>query len=352
MIACLRHLSARTRSGAAFTLLELLGAFAIIALLLGVVAQSALARMQQANRDNESAQLTRIVGALERGISHTLVVPGPSQWVAAVAAELAQPASEISTNRQGEPRILLVDPRIEIGPIAGGILPYAQSAAGTRSPQRVRFLLVTSVGTPLPELSGVTFDALWDAPEGALPSSWPAQWPGNAADVLVARLDLEPLFFRVVLNNHDLVGTTYSVGTAPALDLSSFQTREFWLIRGSRLNLHYSDGQLQSAELVGEDAGFCFESGQWSRGLRNGRGLPGVTTLTDLANAFLNTASALPPSRLRTRGSPQAILHSFHLFMSTYSLWAASGFADGNAAWENVVEQLQAALAAMTSNSN
>jgi prepilin-type N-terminal cleavage/methylation domain-containing protein len=345
-----RNPSSRAGDPPGFTLLEMLACLAIVALLLGVAAHSAMGRMQQANRDHESAELARMVRALERSVSRNLAVPAPADWVAAVAAELSQPAVVVATNPRGGRRELLVDPLCRLGPQPGDPLPYVQSSAGSLRPERVRFLLLSSLAAPLPDLAGVGFDALWNAPAGRFPAGWPPGWPGVAADVLIVRLDLEAQFRRVIFNNHDLVSASHSVGPAAPLPLASLAGREAWLLAGSRLNLHYADGSLQGSEFVFEDVSYSFEAGQWSRGIREGRGLPVSSSLVGLAASFLNTP--LPPSRLRTRGSPQSILHSFHLFMSTYALWSANGFGDGDANWEEVVEQLQAALQAMVSISN
>lgn len=344
-----RH-SSRAGDPPGFTLLEMLACLALVALLLGVAAHSAMGRMQQANRDHEAAELARQVQALERSVSRNLAVPAPADWAAAVAAELSLPVAVVATNRQGGRRQLLVDPLCQLGPEPGNSLPYAQSSAGSLRPQRVRFLLLSSLAAPLPDLAGLSFDALWNSPAGKFPAGWPPAWPGVAADLLIVRLDLDAQFRRVIFNNHDLVPAPHSVGSAAPLPLASLTGREAWLLAGSRLNLHYADGSLQGCEFVFEDVSYSFEAGQWNRGIRDGRGLPAGSSLVGLAEAFLNTGR--PPTRLRTRGSPQAILHSFHLFMSTYALWADNGFGDGDANWEEVVEELQAALRAMVSISN
>jgi type II secretory pathway pseudopilin PulG len=342
-----RRVSFRPR-WAAFTLVELLGGLVILSLLLGAAAQTTLGRMKQANRDSEAAELTQQIKALERSVARNLAVPGVSNWMTVIAEELVVPSSAVAANRQGLSRALLVDPNCRIGPQTNGFVPYFQSSVGSLEPAQVRFILLSSVASALPDLTHISFEALWDAPAGTFPTGWPGDWPGTAEDLLRVRLDLGSRFKRVLLNNHDLVTASHSVGTATPAALASFQTGELWLLTGSVLNLRYADGTLQGSEFVFEDVSFSFQGGQWTRGLRRGReAATEDSSLIVLAEEFLDTS--LPPPPLRTPGSPQAIMHSFHLFMSTYALWAEAGFsssADIN--WAGIMSELQAGLQTMT----
>ena len=59
----------------AFTLVEVIGALALMALVVGVVTHSTLAKVSQSNRDKEAGDLTMLARAFETAVIRTRTIP-------------------------------------------------------------------------------------------------------------------------------------------------------------------------------------------------------------------------------------------------------------------------------------
>src|ERR1035441_9394685 len=106
-------------------------------------------------------------------------------------------------------------------------------------------IVSTVAGPPLPVSSGQSssFDTIWNTPLRAKPSTWTA-WTGRGEDLVIQRINLDPLFCRVILSPIDwtssgsfaitngIVSTTTTVASVPS---------DTWCLQGSVLSLYNTD---------------------------------------------------------------------------------------------------------------
>ena len=96
------------------------------------------------------------------------------------------------------------------------------------------------------------FNAIWNAPEGAKPASatWTA-WPGSADDLRIKKLNLGPLFYQLILINHDASVGTFSVdGSAAMLVPAGGLGWNSYYLDGTVLGLHDTSGVVQTRYLL------------------------------------------------------------------------------------------------------
>src|SRR5207249_2654760 len=133
-----------------------------------------------------------------------------------VATELGVDTTAVTANPRRQPRFFLIDPNLNIsntGVTQGGsgepALPYAQANAGsTNHPASPRVLILSSIGFALPGgiVSGVPtaadFTNIWNSADGTVPTAAPvfASWAGGGGDLKVQRVDLSPLFVKLMLS--------------------------------------------------------------------------------------------------------------------------------------------------------
>src|SRR5438477_10985756 len=78
----------RPASGRAFSLIEMIGVLAVIAILAAALAPSFVRQMDKSASDQESAGLKAFGDALQKSIMRSRYIPSDADWAAAVATEL------------------------------------------------------------------------------------------------------------------------------------------------------------------------------------------------------------------------------------------------------------------------
>jgi hypothetical protein len=265
------------RSAAGLSLVELVGALAIIAVMVAVTAPMVVTKVREQWRQSEAATMAEIGKAYQRVVALAKSVPSTNaaEWVPLVASEMGIPADGVWTNRAGAMRLLIYDPAMGINGLAPNQFPYQQGAIGTTNLVNARLVLVSGLQPAYPNVALHTADGfsnLWNRAAHQLPAGWPASWSSDPDDLVVERVDLTGLFHKVVLNNVDwlqtglyavlassLSGSGYAAGVATS---SSVATR---LIHGTPLRLYYGNGNVQAVEMVITDTSYSHEAGRWNR---------------------------------------------------------------------------------------
>ncbi len=310
----------------AFTLIEVVGVLAILAILVSIAAATVIRRVDQAYVTREIADLNTIADAYLLSAARNRVIPGAGQWADAVGKELSMPVSRVTTTPRGFARAFLVDPSLRLGPGAGsGVLPFIQSSAGSINPASARVMLVSSLArSALPVTTGVPtiaeFDAIWDTPEGSVPSTWGA-W-GSGDDLRIKRLNLGSLFHQLVLIDHDRdLPAIFSISgsTTNAVPVGGFGLGAYYL-DGTIVGLHDPVGTVQSRYLLKRSISFIFELGFWHGEIPDSRKAnEGADTIADEVRLFLN--SDLNPDT--NKGADQLGVTAAMLnYMQTYTRWA------------------------------
>ena len=314
-----------------FTLIEIIGVLAVLAILSAILAENILTRMREAARQAEATSLATLADTFQESAVRTKYVPAATNITTILAADLAVPVERVQRTAGGNLRWFWVDPSCQVG-TAGATLPYTQTAAGSAQPSRVRLAILGSVGTPLPARNdgptAAEFDGVWNAAPGTVPASLRALWGGLADDLKIQRMDAGTLFCRLVLENVDFInGAPYSVDTTNTLTtVPAGSRREFWLLMGSVLNFHYTDSSLQAREYVMEDVGYTFENGRWGRYLRYGPNR-GNGWFGEMVDRFL--AAPPPPVGTRRYSTQQWVIDAMYTFLYDFGQWSLDSFYGG-----------------------
>ncbi len=332
-----------TRPRGGFTVVEIVGVLAIIAILAALVAENLIEKLRLAAQDAERTSLATVGRTLEQYVLRTRSIPALNNLPAALAADLAVAQNRVTHTAQGNPRWIWVDPESRIGTNAAGSLAYQQTAAGsTIQPQRLRLVVLSSVGAPLPTpaITAPTtnqFLQAWNATAGAVPAFLSAlSWNGRPDDLLIQRIEMGTLFCRVVLENLDMnsdawysVDTTNTLSSIPKPGTGYVNSsRIFWLVRGTVVNFHYPDAgrTLQGREYVMEDVGYTFENGRWGRYLRYG---PNRSSgwFGQMVDQFL--AAPPPPGATRRYSTQQWVVDAMYHFLYCFGQWSLDYFYGG-----------------------
>ncbi len=312
-----------TGSGGGFTAIEVIGVVTVIALLAAAIIPQVIRRIDQAALTKETADLNTIADSYTQSALRTKTLPGLTTWASSVASQMNLPASAIATNARGHARAFLIDPNLSI---SNASLPYTQTTNGTAKPSSARVILVSSLARALPVIltNSTEFNAIWDTPEGAKPatSTW-TTWPGKADDLRIKKLNLEPLFYQLILVNHDPVRIgKYDIdgSAAQSVTTNGLGWNSYYL-DGSVVGLRDENANLQTRYLLKRSISFIFDSGAWS-------GQPsGGLDINPLAPQFASQASSFYHSTNNPVGNNKgasmfSVLVLLYSFMYDYTLWA------------------------------
>src|SRR5262249_37051146 len=136
--------SERKNARAAFTLIEIIGALAILAVVAAVIISATFRRLDIAAVNLESTNLVSFAGALQSSALRTRYIPGATgtnNCVKMIAGELGVSPYMISTNARTFRRVLLTDPNNSIP------FPYSQTISGTGSilPPTARLIILSTL---------------------------------------------------------------------------------------------------------------------------------------------------------------------------------------------------------------
>jgi type II secretory pathway pseudopilin PulG len=305
--------ASRSRDIFAFTLIEIIGALAIVAILASLIVPVIVRQIDRAAWDAEVTNCGAISNAIVLQVLRNKTVPGTNTWAFDTAAWLNMSPLAIATNARGCARQYLVDRSGWLGSPASY---NAQTSNGTTNPLNARIILLSTIAGTLPP--SPDFTDLWNTPERAVPSSW-AGWKGRGEDLVIQRLNLQPLFRRVILFNRDGVnGPAYfSIDTS---SLSGVQPLiDAYYLNGSDLGM-YSGTNLLSTEMIVRDISRDYHSGVWTDDPGPGPLSGTSSNLQSLTVAFLLSGPASG-----TRGFVDAMAS----YMNAYSSWAGTCFAPG-----------------------
>jgi prepilin-type N-terminal cleavage/methylation domain-containing protein len=315
-----------------FSLVELIGVLAVIAILSALLVPRVLQQMDEAARAKEVSDLNAISNALVLqiiGTNGTKRIPSQADWAQSVANWARQPVAKASKNPRGYDRVFLIDTSGWFGS-AIGTLPYAQTTNGTTNPPvNARLMIVSRIGGPvLPVTNGApatsTFNNTWNTADRAKPTSWTGSlsWGGKGDDLVIQRMNLEPLFHRLVLVNRDPPGNAlFSIGSTNTTTLTNIHASYY--LDGTDVGLYSGTNPpiAQLRVLLDQDRSLFFQGGLWFGDFDPASEYNKVvgSDFAALAGDFLSAEWA---DSSHKGGNQQGVVLAMYNFMLTYQLWA------------------------------
>ena len=237
--------AAKPDSRRGFSLIEFIGVLAVIAVLAAALVPAVIKRVDFTAWSSETASLAAMADALKLYIVRSNAIPDQTQWSTAIGSQLGLSPNEITTTPRNYSRAFLIDTSGWLGtaPFSSGY--WTQSPIGTTFTSGARLMIVSTVaGPPLPVTSGkpgyAAFTNIWNTPLRASP--WPTTtWNGRGED-LVTRINLDPMFCRVILNpidmNHFGSFAIENNGTVSSINAVTSVPSDSWYLQGTVLRLY------------------------------------------------------------------------------------------------------------------
>ena len=239
-----------------FTIMELIGAMAIIAILAAVLAPSVTDGIDRAYAAQEEANVRTLVAALEQHVLQNKSLPRQTlaDWTAVVAnyADLAR--EDVELNPRGFRRALYVDPQFFTSSEA--VFPgYNQTTGLSARPFSPRLMIVSDLNrnAPNPPRTAAEFAAIWDQTNTAAVV--------GGTRVKVERLNLAGHFHRLLLINSHSQQPSYALESAssvpvPAASGGVDATLTRYVLKSSRLSVFFSPyptGGSNTSTLISSD---------------------------------------------------------------------------------------------------
>ena len=176
-------------------------------------------------------------------------------------------------------------------------------------------------------LTETTFSNIWNTPPSTTPadSTWSA-WKGNGRDVVIQRINLQPLFNQLILINHDAAGAaTFSIDHTNVTVVPTIGTGwNSYYLSGSIVGLCNSNGIPMTRSMLTCNISYVFESGVWNAQIINGTQSTNATGLTTNASSFFNSMWNPQANSAGGKGAltNPSVLASMANFMLDYTLYA------------------------------
>jgi prepilin-type N-terminal cleavage/methylation domain-containing protein len=192
-----------------FTLIELIGVLAILAIIAGILTPNALRTLDRAAVTSEVQSLAAVGDQLKLYLRDQGTLPTAANWTTLLSSYAGLSPNDLATNKRQMARVYLAEP-------------------GTNPVQRVLILSSMRAGLSLPAAAAITTSAqflqIWQTADRSVPptTSW-AGWSAwantaNSGDYLViARVNLISVYdtdlqsLTLTLNNHSTGTASYNL---------------------------------------------------------------------------------------------------------------------------------------------
>ncbi len=245
-----------------FTLLELIGVLAVMAILAGALAPNLITLLDEGYETAERDSLRTIADSLERSIRSTKTIPSAlaSEWSTSIAQFSSFSATRVLENDKGCARRLYIDPRF-LTTTDQAFGSFAQDQGLGTPPVSPRMMLVSRLdGTLSTALSThAQFEAVWEQTSAAALV--------ESKKLLIQRIHLAPLFHRVILSNSNSQLVSYqlenqSEAAIAAANSVSDGTRTFYALTDTRLTLRaapYPGGAVLLQRIIDSDTSLRYQ---------------------------------------------------------------------------------------------
>ncbi|MCX7872777.1 MAG: prepilin-type N-terminal cleavage/methylation domain-containing protein [Verrucomicrobiae bacterium] len=311
-----------------FTLIEFIGALAIMTIILTMLTPNLFKRVAETNIRNEKQMLKSFEKAFKDNVLRNRRIPDHTGWAQILSDELALPIEQV-TNVFQIPRIFLIDPLFRVGPILSQ-LPYSQGTNGSLLPQNPRVMIISSLSVPLPEQSGISqnFNQIWNTPDGQIPSVWQGAYNGKPESLIVQRIELDSLFKFVIVNNlSSNLWAKVKIDEHPPVYIPPLtEGIAGFFFRDTIFSFYDTNGNIAVQATLTDDYSFVFENGVWRGQILDGKDKANAQ-FQFVANQFLNA----PRYSGATHGAKQVnVLEFFCEYARAYTVWSLENFISTN----------------------
>src|ERR1051325_4243286 len=108
-------------SSRAFSLIEMIGVMAIMAILALALASVTTKSLDQAVSSQESALLANFATSLQNSIVRNGYIPGTTDWYQAIATEMGADTNMVRLTARKAARVFMIDPNLQIGTNSTGV---------------------------------------------------------------------------------------------------------------------------------------------------------------------------------------------------------------------------------------
>jgi type II secretory pathway pseudopilin PulG len=330
----------------AFTIIELVGVMAIVAIIAAALAPNIIKRIDRAAWQRETSDLNTMANGLLHTITTDRRVPNKTEVPAAIAKYLDLSLGQVTTTPRKFSRVFVPDPDTAstINGISGLNFAsggYIQNNNGSANRPRARLMIISTIARGfsaaqsnlLANVTTADFANVWSTPETTVPS-WFTQpsvnWRGSAEDLCIRRVDLGALFHKLYLLNVDTNDGYFSMDANAQTYLSRGSPPVFiattnYVIDGTALTLVAGGvpGPPQARVIIHEDESFVYQKNRWSRDLSSDQMGENLGEFGNLVRDFLNTGKPPYPDNW---ADPQAVIDQFYTYLWGYSVWAGANF--------------------------
>lgn len=185
-----------------FTLIEMIGVLAIMAIMASVMVPTTLRTVENAAVKAESETMANLAEQIRSYVREKAALPGAASWDTDLAPSVELSSAQILTNKRQVNRLYVIDP--------------------TAPSQRVLLLSSMRNGLNLPNAATVraNFDGIWNAGPTVVPPGFPAVWstPASATQtnlefLIIQRVNLRPIFLTDAQTIQFVLNKVYSGGT-------------------------------------------------------------------------------------------------------------------------------------------
>ena len=245
-----------------FSLLELIGVLAVMGIMAGALAPSVFQLIEDGYADAEVVNLTTIGDSLRDYVRREKQIPTAAgdEWAREIAAYASLAPERVLRNQKRYKRRYYVDRRFFENKNKA-FKGYTQQQGLSVRPYSPRIMIVSSLeGEVKANLNKpARFDAVWDGAKGARIV--------ESKQVKIERINLAPVFVRVVLNNASTNQAGYSLeggsdNAVAAAAGGADGSRTLYVIADTRLALNaapYPSGGLLRQLIVKEETSLRYE---------------------------------------------------------------------------------------------